>query len=80
VFQPDLQRLFHGILLRRFIAVTAAISHQGKIAFPPRGYNGAEGEEEGVENYFHLSVNPICFISFPETAHCYPADFGGEKY
>jgi hypothetical protein len=50
MLQPDLQRLLHGALLRQFLAGSAAISYPGKIAFPPRSYNGAEREERRRKN------------------------------
>jgi hypothetical protein len=53
MLQPDLQRLFHGVLLRRFLAGTAAIPYPGKIAFPPLSFNG---EREKNEEEINISL------------------------
>jgi hypothetical protein len=52
MLQPDLQRLFHGVLLRCFLAGTAAISYPGKIAVPPWSFNGVERGEREREKIF----------------------------
>jgi hypothetical protein len=51
MLQPDLQRLFHGVLLRFIPAGTAAIPYPGKIAVPQWSFNGVEREERRREKY-----------------------------
>jgi hypothetical protein len=48
------------------------MSYEGKIAFPPRSYNGAEREERGREKHFHILAKRNCFTCFIGNACYYP--------
>ncbi|MHB8833911.1 MAG: hypothetical protein ACYC9V_12200, partial [Desulfobacteria bacterium] len=61
-----------------FIAGTEAISYPGKIAFPPRSFNGMERVGRRMENIYTYWQSEFGLFALPERRAIFTMHFAGE--